>query len=82
MKTSRQDLTYLFIDAGKNWSPKAISAALGRKGTDLATMERNMGLKNGSLRNVFYRRCRRYEWTIAKVIGVSPEVIWPDRYNS
>ncbi|WP_284692787.1 helix-turn-helix domain-containing protein [Escherichia coli] len=41
----------------------------------------SLGLKSGSMRNVFYRQCRKYEAAIAEKIGVEPAVIWPSRYQ-
>ncbi|MGL5343538.1 MAG: helix-turn-helix domain-containing protein [Plesiomonas sp.] len=80
MQLSRQDLASLFVRQGQDWSVKAISAALENQGTDVATLERSQGLKPGSMRNVFYRPCSKYEQVIAGAVGVPPELIWPSRY--
>ncbi|EHA6362444.1 transcriptional regulator [Salmonella enterica] len=80
MRTSRQASNNLFVREGCDWSSRAIYTALELKGVDLSELERELGLKSGSMRNVFYRRCRKYEAVIAEIIGVEPAVIWPSRY--
>lgn len=80
MRVSRQASNNLFVREGCDWSTKAIYTALELKGVDLSELERELGLKSGSMRNVFYRRCRKYEAVIAEIIGVEPAVIWPSRY--
>ncbi|EGO9771681.1 transcriptional regulator [Escherichia coli] len=81
MRVSRQASNNLFVREGCDWSAKAVYAALENKGTDLPELERELGLKSGSMRNVFYRQCRKYEAAIAEKIGVEPSVIWPSRYQ-
>ncbi|QBH95966.1 transcriptional regulator [Limnobaculum zhutongyuii] len=81
MLAHKQDLTHLFVDSGRDWSSKAIHAALDQCGVDLSSLEQELGLKAGSMRNVFYRQCRSYEKIIANRIGVSPSIIWPSRYS-
>ncbi|EBB9299175.1 transcriptional regulator [Salmonella enterica] len=80
MRVSRQASINLFVREGCDWSSRAIYTALELKGIDLSELEKELGLKSGSMRNVFYRRCRNYEAVIAKKIGVEPAVIWPSRY--
>ncbi|MBK5072537.1 helix-turn-helix domain-containing protein [Budviciaceae bacterium CWB-B4] len=80
MLAQKQDLTSLFVNGGYDWSSKAIYAALDQRGTDLNSLEQELGLKKGSMRNVFYRQCRSYEQVIADRIGVPPSIIWPSRY--
>ncbi|EDB3480860.1 transcriptional regulator [Salmonella enterica] len=80
MRVSRQVSNNLFVREGCDWSSRAIYTALELKEVDLSELERELGLKSGSMRNVFYRRCRKYEAVIAEIIGVEPAVIWPSRY--
>ena len=80
MQLLRQDLTDLFVHRGHDWSAKAIQTALENRGVDLTSLEKELGLKRGSMRNVFYRPCYRYEQIIAHAVGVTPDVIWPSRY--
>lgn len=82
MQLPKQDMANLFVDAGRDWSSKAIIAALDRRGVNLRDIEKELSLKESSIRNVFYRKCGRYEEAIAKKIGINPEVIWPSRYIS
>ncbi|MEM7979290.1 helix-turn-helix domain-containing protein [Morganella morganii] len=81
MQLSRQDLTHLFVREGHDWSSKAIYAALEQRGLDLTVLETENGLKSGTMRNVFYRQCPKYEEIIAHAIGIDPAVIWPNRYQ-
>ncbi|EEX3085223.1 helix-turn-helix domain-containing protein [Escherichia coli] len=80
MQLLRQDLTDLFVRRGHDWSAMAIQTALKNKGIDLPSLEKAQGLKPGSMRNVFYRPCSKYEQVIARAVGVTPDVIWPSRY--
>ncbi|MGX8942192.1 helix-turn-helix domain-containing protein [Symbiopectobacterium sp. Eva_TO] len=80
MEQHKQDLTFLFVDQGQDWSIKAINAAIEKKGTTLPSLSLSSGLVEGSLRNAFYRHCPKYEQIIANFIGVEPSVIWPSRY--
>jgi len=79
MLLMKQDLTDLFVEVGRDWPSGAVHLALKRKGTSLSDIENELGVKEGSARNVFYRQCERYEVAIAQKIGVTPAVIWPSR---
>lgn len=82
MLLPRQDLTDLFVEVGRDWPSTAVHLALKRKGISLRDIENELGVKEGSVRNVFYRECERYEIAIAQKIGVNPGLIWPSRYPS
>ncbi|QBH96814.1 transcriptional regulator [Limnobaculum zhutongyuii] len=82
MPQPKQDLTDLFVDLGQDWPSDAIIRALKRKGLKLRDIEKELGLKENSIRNAFYRSCPGYESAIAEKIGLSPDVIWPSRYPS
>lgn len=79
MQLLKQDLTYLFVKPGQDWSKKAINAALEQKGATFASVAKELGVSEGTLRNVLYRSAPAYEDAIAQKIGVTPEVIWPNR---
>lgn len=79
MQLPKQDLTDLFVTPGQDWSSKAIALVLENKGLSLRDIEVELGVAEGTLRNVFYRRCKGYEDAIAQKIGLPPEVIWPSR---
>ncbi|OON39118.1 transcriptional regulator [Izhakiella australiensis] len=70
----------MFVEYGCDWSSGAILLALKRKGIALGDIEKELGLKDGAIRNVFYRQCPRYEEVIAQKIGITPSMIWPSRY--
>lgn len=82
MQLSTQELLALFIREGQDWTPDAIQTALKGKGVNVASLERIKGMKPGTMRNVFYRRCPAYQQEIANLIGVPPSLIWPSRYES
>lgn len=82
MSLPKQDLTALFVDLGRDWPSGTILKVLKRKGVELGEIEKELGIKKNSIRNVFYRPCPRYENAIAQKIGLSPNVIWPSRYPS
>lgn len=82
MQLLRQDMDSLFVSEGQDWSSKAIIAALDRQGVSLSDLENELGVGKNAIRNVFYRKCGRYEEAIAEKIGVSPSMIWPSRYFS
>lgn len=81
MQLLRQDVASLFVSEGQDWSSKAIIAALDRQGVSLSDLENELGVGKNAIRNVFYRKCGRYEEAIAGKIGVTPELIWPSRYG-
>lgn len=82
MQLLRQDVASLFVAEGQDWSSKAIIAALDRQGVSLSDLENELGVGKNAIRNVFYRKCGRYEEAIAEKIGVTPAMIWPSRYFS
>lgn len=82
MQLLRQDMASLFVVEGQDWSSKAIIAALDLQGITLGDLENELGLRKNAIRNVFYRKCGRYEEVIAEKIGVAPSIIWPSRYFS
>ncbi|EHQ3725777.1 helix-turn-helix domain-containing protein [Salmonella enterica] len=81
MQLSTQELLALFIREGQDWTPDVIQTALKRKGVNVSSLERIKGMKPGTMRNVFYRKCPAYEQEIADLIGVPPSLIWPSRYK-
>ncbi|EAV8178485.1 transcriptional regulator [Salmonella enterica] len=82
MQLSTQELLALFIREGQDWTPDVIQTALKRKGVNVSSLERIKGMKPGTMRNVFYRKCPAYEQEIADLIGVPPSLIWPSRYEN
>lgn len=48
MEQHKQDLTFLFVDQGQDWSIKAINAAIEKKGTTLPSLSLSSGLVEGS----------------------------------
>lgn len=70
-KTSRED-----------WHPADIKAALDKAGWTLRALAAHHGMKASStLSHTFERSYPLNEKRIADAIGVTPQEIWPSRYN-
>ena len=70
-KTSRED-----------WHPADIKAALDKAGWTLRALAAHHGVKASStLSHTFERSYPLNEKRIADAIGVTPQEIWPSRYN-
>ncbi|NJD00362.1 helix-turn-helix domain-containing protein [Candidatus Erwinia dacicola] len=82
MQFPKQDLTHVFVTPGQDWPSDLIIAALKKAGFSVPVLEAELGIGAGSLRNAFYRHVSRYEHLIAQKIGLSPDVIWPNRYSA
>lgn len=64
-----------------NWHPADIIAAVKKQGTSLAALSREAGLSSSTLANALARPWPKGELIIARALGLSPEVIWPERYH-
>lgn len=64
-----------------DWARIDIIYALHKKGITLANLSRQNGLNSRTLNNALERRYPKGERIIAEAIGVSPEEIWPSRYQ-
>ncbi|MBL1252639.1 helix-turn-helix domain-containing protein [Salmonella enterica subsp. enterica serovar Ceyco] len=65
----------------KDWHPADIIAGLRKKGTSLSAVSRKAGLASSTLANTLSRHWPKGERLIAEELGVTPEKIWPSRYN-
>ncbi|WP_158382410.1 helix-turn-helix domain-containing protein [Candidatus Sodalis pierantonius] len=45
-------------------------------------MDVKAGVKQDVVKSVLTRLCRKYELLVANALGVSPETIWPSRYEA
>lgn len=63
-----------------DWHPADIIAALRKRGTTLAAVSRNSGLKSSTLANALVRPWPKGEWIIANALNLHPSKIWPSRY--
>lgn len=68
--------------AHTNWHNAEIICELKKKGLSLAELSRRNGYRSNGLRNALERSYPKAEKIIAAAIGVSPETIWPERYQS
>lgn len=70
-KTSRED-----------WHPADIKASLDKSGWTLRALAKHHGLSSSTpLSHTFLRSYPLNEKRIADAIGVTPQEIWPSRYN-
>ncbi|MFF3703974.1 helix-turn-helix domain-containing protein [Pseudomonas qingdaonensis] len=59
-----------------------IKFQLRAHGTSLSELARTLGVERNALHNVKRGPYPRMETAIAKAIGLGPEQIWPERWNS
>lgn len=69
------------VSKHSNWHRADIIAAIHKTGISLATLSRQNGLAPGTLSNALHRRWPRGEQIIADHLNLSPEEIWPSRYE-
>ncbi|WP_392565487.1 helix-turn-helix transcriptional regulator [Utexia brackfieldae] len=69
-------------DKDQDWHRADIRAELEKRGTSLRKLSREAGLSENTLRNALDRKWPKGEKIIADAIGVSPSVIWPNRYKN
>lgn len=65
----------------KDWHPADIKAALEKAGWSLRRLSQHHGYSPCLLQVALARPYPRAEGLIAEAIGVSPETIWPSRYD-
>lgn len=63
-----------------DWHKADIIASLRKRGTSLAALSREAGLRSSTLANALVKPWPKGELIIAAAIGVPPEEIWPTRY--
>ncbi|EOO2861027.1 transcriptional regulator, partial [Escherichia coli] len=61
--------------------PEIIKARLHMAGLSLRSLSLKAGYSRDSLKSVLRTPCRPYQQIIADALGVSPEEIWPSRYQ-
>ncbi|EFE9481241.1 helix-turn-helix domain-containing protein [Escherichia coli] len=64
-----------------DWPPEIIKARLHMSGLSLRSLSLKAGYSRDSLKSVLRTPCRPYQQIIADALGVSPEEIWPSRYQ-
>ncbi|PID65857.1 MAG: DNA-binding protein [Gammaproteobacteria bacterium] len=65
----------------KNWHRAYIGARLKMNGTNTAKLSRDHGYPGDALKNAYVQPWPKAEKIIASAIGVTPEEIWPERYE-
>ena len=66
---------------GTDWHPADIKAALAKKGYTFARIARELGQFPTAPNQVLRQRLFRIEQTIARILEVPAQVIWPTRYT-
>lgn len=65
----------------EDWHPSDIKAELEKRGTNLSELSRVSGLRPRTLGNALRFPYFKAEQIIANCLGLTPEVIWPSRYQ-
>ena len=65
-----------------NWPRRDIVHQLHKKGLTLELLSEMNGLSRFTVKNALDKKYRRGEQIIAKALGVTPETIWPERYDT
>lgn len=65
--------------SARDWHPVDVVAALWRHGWTLRKLSRRHGYASSTLKAALRRSYPRAEAVIARTIGLTPEIIWPDR---
>ncbi|EAN6190378.1 DNA-binding protein [Salmonella enterica] len=66
---------------GHDWPPEIIKARLHMAGLSFRSVSVEAGYSKDSLKSVLRTPCRPYQQIIADALGVTPEEIWPSRYQ-
>ena len=66
----------------RNWPRRDIVHRLHKKGLTLERLSEMNGLSRFTVKNALDKKYRRGEQIIAEALGVLPETIWPERYDS
>ncbi|MCQ4108050.1 helix-turn-helix transcriptional regulator [Aeromonas sp. JL9] len=66
---------------GSDWHRADVVAALKKVGMSVSQLSRDAGLSASTLQNTFRAPWPKGERIIADALGLSPEDIWPSRYQ-
>ncbi len=64
-----------------DWHREDIKAELNKRGISMAELGRENGLGCGTVKNALDKHYKNGEKLIADAIGVTPQIIWPSRYQ-
>lgn len=65
----------------RRWDKYAIKAAVHRRGKSLTELALEAGLHTSACRVALLRHFPAGERAIADFLGISPRVLWPERYR-
>ena len=65
-----------------DWHPEQIKAAVRMRGPSLDALSRNHGYERSACRYALRRPWPAVEKIIADALGLSPQAIWPSRYDA
>ena len=68
--------------ASQDWHPADIVAAIWKRRSSLIRLSRLNGYADGSLRLALSRPWPKAEGIIAKFLNLTPQEIWPSRYDA
>jgi Ner family transcriptional regulator len=64
-----------------DWHPADIKAALEKRGYSMRRFARKCGYSPNSAAQVIFKAWPAFELLVAAELGLTPQVIWPSRYN-
>jgi Ner family transcriptional regulator len=67
---------------GQDWHREDIKAAVRRTGLSMEALARRHGLARSSCAFTLIRPWPRVQAIIADHLGITPQVIWPSRYDA
>ena len=65
----------------KDWHPEDVRAAIRKSGVSLPALAARCGCSAAAVQGALYRRLPRVQALIATHLGISPQQIWPSRYD-
>jgi Ner family transcriptional regulator len=68
--------------SASDWHREDIKAAVRKSGTTLVALALRHGFTETTVRKALDRPSSRSEAIIARQLGVTPQTIWPSRYES
>jgi Ner family transcriptional regulator len=66
----------------KDWHPADVKAALEKRGSSLAEVERKNGYSVGTASHLWTRRYPKLQTAVARELNLDPWDIWPTRYDN
>jgi Ner family transcriptional regulator len=71
-----------WVMSASDWHREDVKAAVRKSGTTLVALALTNGFTETTVRKALDRPSPRAEAIIARQLGVTPQTIWPSRYDS